>query len=137
MGKYKCHYCKGLFEFSEVRKHYLDTRQGRNFQSYSCRKCIRERARKRSKKNKHGYSVQKKYRIKNRHKHNARVLVYKYIKRGKIKRPTLCEKCKKENRLEGHHSDYSKPLEVNWWCKQCHSDHHRIENENKNRQHKR
>lgn len=48
----------------------------------------------------------------------------KAIKRGKIIRPTQCEKCKVECKPDGHHIDYSKPLEVQWLCKICHNQAH-------------
>lgn len=35
-------------------------------------------------------------------------------------KPDLCEGCNKEKKLTGHHKDYSKPLEVEWLCYECH-----------------
>lgn len=36
---------------------------------------------------------------------------------GKLKKPTACERCHKETeRLQAHHDDYSKPLDVMWLC---------------------
>ena len=50
--------------------------------------------------------------------------IIKYaIQTGKIIKPTICEHCKKEfpiKDIDGHHPDYSKPLEVIWLCKSCH-----------------
>jgi formylmethanofuran dehydrogenase subunit E len=42
------------------------------------------------------------------------------IRDGKIIKPKLCEHCKEEKILNGHHPDYSKPLEVVWLCHSCH-----------------
>ena len=51
-----------------------------------------------------------------------------YSKR--ICKPNICENCMKEfNRIEGHHDDYSKPLEVKWLCVTCHKELHRIKKE--------
>jgi hypothetical protein len=50
----------------------------------------------------------------------AERLVYKGIK---IK-PDLCESCSSTKHLEGHHKDYSKPEEVEWLCKSCHTRRH-------------
>jgi hypothetical protein len=43
------------------------------------------------------------------------------IRDGKIVKPTACSKCDEECRPEGHHVDYSKPLEVVWLCRRCHA----------------
>lgn len=53
-------------------------------------------------------------------KRNARQKVRDHILSGKIKKPEKCEHCKLNNKLEAHHKDYSKPLEVEWVCKSCH-----------------
>lgn len=42
------------------------------------------------------------------------------IRAGRITRPLHCEKCGKESRVDGHHTDYSKPLVVIWLCRSCH-----------------
>lgn len=60
----------------------------------------------------------------NRFTENARSLVAKAIRRGKIIRPHKCSQCKKECIPDGHHTDYSKPLEVIWLCKICHMKGH-------------
>lgn len=39
---------------------------------------------------------------------------------GKIARGP-CEVCGSTTKIEGHHEDYSKPLEVNWLCKEHHA----------------
>lgn len=49
--------------------------------------------------------------------------VRKAIKKGLIIRPNVCSDCGCEARVEGHHSDYSKPLDVIWLCPKCHAKH--------------
>lgn len=44
----------------------------------------------------------------------------KAIKSGNLIRPSQCSSCGKECRPDGHHPDYSKPLEVVWLCRSCH-----------------
>lgn len=41
-----------------------------------------------------------------------------------IKRPNNCSICKIESDVQGHHNDYSKPLEVAWVCISCHTKFH-------------
>jgi len=60
------------------------------------------------------------YRIKNPIKYRARYYLYNAVKSGKILKPLICSKCKKKTKIEAHHSDYSKPLEVIWLCRSCH-----------------
>lgn len=57
----------------------------------------------------------------------ARVLLHNAVTRGKIVKPAQCEDCGVETKLDGHHPDYSKPLDVMWLCRRCHMRHHRIE----------
>jgi len=47
------------------------------------------------------------------------------VRQGKIKRQP-CEKCHEPN-ADGHHDDYSKPLDVRWLCRKCHAQHHLFE----------
>ena len=67
---------------------------------------------------------QKRYREKNKEKmipqHNAHKLVMYAVKLGLLTRPKECEVCKGSIKIEGHHDDYTKPLEVRWLCKSCH-----------------
>lgn len=53
--------------------------------------------------------------------------IYQNAKRtGKIKKSNQCQVCgTKESRIQGHHFDYSKPLEATWLCLECHKDIHR------------
>jgi hypothetical protein len=44
------------------------------------------------------------------------------LKTGKLKRQP-CEVCG-ETKVDGHHEDYSKPLEVRWLCRKHHNEIH-------------
>ena len=55
----------------------------------------------------------------------ARLLLNYHVKSGKIHKPILCEGCGEEKQLFAHHHDYSKPLEVNWYCMGCHRQAHK------------
>lgn len=68
-------------------------------------------------------------RYKERHpeKASASRRVREAVERGHLEKPDCCEDCGGEfppDRLDGHHDDYSRPLEVRWLCRQCHVDRH-------------
>lgn len=46
-------------------------------------------------------------------------------KRLGVLTPEPCEKCG-DVKTEGHHDDYSKPLDVRWLCFPCHKHWHRL-----------
>lgn len=54
---------------------------------------------------------------------NASRVVEAALKAGAIKNPGVCFGCgcdASEHRIEAHHRDYTKPLEVIWLCTPCH-----------------
>lgn len=57
-------------------------------------------------------------------KHSARNKVYRAIKSGKLVKATECSQCGSIHRIQAHHIDYSKPLEVVWLCRTCHTNEH-------------
>lgn len=55
-------------------------------------------------------------------KRAARIAVGNALRDGKLKKPPECEICAVcDDRLHGHHEDYTKPLEVIWVCAACHA----------------
>lgn len=51
--------------------------------------------------------------------------VYRAKKTGALIKPAACEHCEiVTEKLQAHHDDYSKPLEVNWLCIKCHMEKH-------------
>lgn len=62
--------------------------------------------------------------LKFRDKHIARSKVARAVKNGIIIKPDTCENCGDKEPLQGHHEDYTKPLEVRWLCRICHLDLH-------------
>lgn len=64
-------------------------------------------------------AVSKRMHLKYPEKFEARAQVYYAVKKGILKRKP-CKVCGKP-KVEGHHKDYSKPLEVVWLCKTHHT----------------
>lgn len=60
------------------------------------------------------------------HKQKARHDLNQAVRLGNKHRPTTCSTCHIPGRIEGHHYDYSKPLDVIWLCSGCHADLHKI-----------
>lgn len=59
-------------------------------------------------------------------KSRARSLLSNALCDGKLMKPSKCSLCgSEEYAIDGHHPDYSKPLEVIWVCKPCHGIIHR------------
>lgn len=52
-------------------------------------------------------------------KYRARTAVGNALRDGRLIK-TLCSSCGSAERVEGHHDDYSRPLDVEWLCFRCH-----------------
>lgn len=55
----------------------------------------------------------------------SRRAVLRAVAAGDLVRPAVCGQCGVGCKPDGHHEDYSKPLEVVWLCRSCHSALHR------------
>ncbi len=42
------------------------------------------------------------------------------IAKGLLIRPNVCSNCGRKGRINAHHEDYDKPLQVDWLCETCH-----------------
>ncbi len=58
----------------------------------------------------------------NPEKRTAHMRLNAQISSGKMKR-AKCEVCEAD-KVDAHHDDYSKPLEVRWFCRRHHKAHH-------------
>ena len=57
-------------------------------------------------------------------KHIARRTLGNAVRLGKVFKPDICLACGSDENVEAHHEDYSRPLEVEWWCRNCHATYH-------------
>jgi hypothetical protein len=63
---------------------------------------------------------QRMHRLRNPEKAAARNAIYNALRDGKIVRPEFCGNCGRTAKVQAHHTDYSKPLDVVWLCFDCH-----------------
>jgi len=129
---FKCHQEKPLDDFyahSEMADGHLN----------KCKKCTRrdahehrwadvekERERDRTRARRPSGEYSKKYRKENPVKHSAQSKLSRALMSGRIEKPSTCSVCFKSGvRIEGHHWNYYKPLDVLWVCTQCHRNIHR------------
>ena len=73
------------------------------------------------------YEDTKTYRERWPEKHKARQAVGNAVRDGRVTKPETCSESGEDGRIEGHHDDYSKPLDVRWLCSPCHHQHHAME----------
>jgi hypothetical protein len=63
----------------------------------------------------------------NKEKRKIANAVNNAVRDKKLIKPNVCQECGKTNcRIEGHHDDYSKPLDVRWLCSACHRAWHKL-----------
>jgi len=110
-------------EYNEWYRNYREMRRG-YFREYS-KKYNREWRKK------NGYHNEIKSQLRYPLKQKARMMLRQGIQSGKVIRGN-CEKCGNPN-THGHHSDYSKPLQVKWLCALHHTEEHKKNMDIKNR----
>ena len=71
-----------------------------------------------------GASHSKAWNVANPEKRRAQKNVEYALKSGKLIRQP-CERCGAIERIQAHHDDYSKPLDVMWLCQVHHKERHR------------
>lgn len=74
-------------------------------------------------------AAKKKYSLKDAVRRAAHCLTGNAIRDGRLVRQP-CEVCGATERIQAHHDDYAKPLEVRWLCVKHHNEYHRHERGN-------
>ena len=144
MSKLRCSICRKEKFIEEFRKAKARIISGR---SSWCKPCTREynlnwRNKNLAKAREAGRNSDKKHREKLKaegrpyrpkpvvrplYKREANRLVHNAIRRGEIIRPKLCQSCHRpKKRINAHHPDYRKPMEVIFLCSSCHGLQHRF-----------
>lgn len=112
---FKCGQSKPLSEFvhSKGKPHSL------------CLECNRTKVRLWKKQNRAKVTaITHAYAQRNQYKKRAHSRVRHAKARGDMEAPKICPSCGAEGKTHAHHDDYSQPLEVQFLCPQCHSNHH-------------
>lgn len=110
-----CTKCKRIKPLSDFNKHYSPN-SGIRSECKHCQYAMQAIRKKRL----HGPSMRRPEQTK---AHNAMVMAKK---EGILIVPNNCSMCGNGGlRIEGHHEDYSKPLDVIWVCCKCHTAIHR------------
>lgn len=65
-----------------------------------------------------------KFELRHPGKKAAQTILGNAVKYGKIVKPPFCIRCWASGRIHGHHTDYSRPLDVIWLCPRCHAVEH-------------
>jgi hypothetical protein len=65
------------------------------------------------------------YRKKYPLKYAAHIVTRNAIRNGKLISVSICSVCGSSEKVEAHHDDYTKPLDVRWLCEKCHKLWHK------------
>ncbi|API61064.1 hypothetical protein BSL82_09710 [Tardibacter chloracetimidivorans] len=103
----------------------IDARRHRLENAETVRAYDRERARRPERVAKRS-TYAKAYRYQNPEKRAAHTALGNAVRSGKLKKQP-CAFCGSGERLEAHHHDYNKPLDVTWLCSACHGRFHALE----------
>lgn len=117
----------------EAAEYYLRNKEDikRKTREYRAanRELVRKRERERYLKNKEAKrEYHRQYRASRKKECAARAAVSHEVRMGRMVAPDTCSKCGCEAKLDGHHEDYDRPLDVIWLCRPCHVSHHACTN---------
>ena len=130
MESEKC--CKKCGQLKQLSDFYANTRK--------CKECTKQSVRANYAMNRDYYSeyercrfqtperkaslaeAQRRRRDKYPHKCKAWNAVSNAVRDGRLEKPKNCQGCGLEKKLQAHHDDYNKPLDVKWLCFICHRE---------------
>ncbi len=113
----------GKCEIEKTESKFSKRRSSVDGLQYYCKRCNQTYFQTEAGKKAHSQSDAK--RLKNfPEKAKAHHTINDAIRGGKLERPHLCESCGGIGKIEAHHPDYSRPLNVIWLCRKCHREVH-------------
>lgn len=123
-----CNYCKKEKEKVYTVKAYT-VKSGKKHTRKICSDCHKEKIKNYASTTKGKKAINeasKRAYMKHKVKWIARAKARYAVKKGILTKPKWCEVCNLVKPLQGHHEDYTKPLEVIWLCTNCHADADKI-----------
>lgn len=112
-----CGNCKGTFL---ARADYVKRGWGK-YCSAECRNAVSVHIAAKARKTEEGWLARRQAKRKaNPLKDNVRKKVHRAVKSGRVTK-LPCQSCGATERIEAHHEDYTKPLEIIWLCRVCHT----------------
>lgn len=72
-------------------------------------------------------SYEEKWHNANREKRAAHTILNNAVRDGRVSKPSSCSICGSSGIIHGHHTCYTRPIDVIWCCPQCHSNIHKQE----------
>ena len=114
----RCSKCGRTLPLSSFHK----TRRSKDGYQWRCRECVAEYHHKQYES---GAALEERVKVCEARPtgKKARLCVALALKAGRLTRPHTCSGCgctDTEHRIEAHHADYSRPLDVIWLCPMCH-----------------
>lgn len=120
----KCAHCRQSFPPDKVLVNSrYKTKSGKETISYYCLKCVRERRRRYYDTSEGRVIVKQNIAVsylRHREKYLARMKVFYRLKTGDLIRPDRCSNCQRISKVQAHHENYERPLDVIWLCTDCH-----------------
>jgi hypothetical protein len=114
----KCRTCGEAKPRSEFYPH-VTARDGLHG---SCKTCARQRMATWEKRNPGKRAgINRGWQARNSEKVVAQRALHEAVRRGVLSRPGFCEGCGRVGKVEGHHEDYLRHLDVAWLCRKCHN----------------